>query len=305
MLRAELARGDRVMEASSGILHHLLSHDGQSSFSDEILARVNGMIGHLADQLLLALAMHLQGTDPDEFALARREPLISLLIDNHACLLHLHGLALEWQLAQRMQQRTADDPDLSPLLQALISSEDETMASSAMALLASQARFTLQARRMELPLAELPGDLFHMALLSLRNCTQSPEEEAAAVAAEKQWRAEFDESRGRLALASRLVTAMGGGAMAALSISHAGAPLFLSALAMASGQSRLSATLATTEQQKVRLALSLRAAGLKPDMVKHQLALIQPEVVMPEGVLHLGVEHAMTLLAETSQIGMR
>src|SRR5690606_2970551 len=123
--------------------------------------------------------------------------------------------------------------------------------------LAAQARFMQSVRRMELAVTELPGDLFHAALINLRSIGHG-ETEAG-------FRAKFDESRTRIGLLAQLVTGMGAGSIAALSVHHAGVAIFLSAVAMGSGQARDLAVLATNERQASRLVLALRAAGLKSE----------------------------------------
>ena len=72
------------------------------------------------------------------------------------------------RVLERLQARSGIDPVLTPLVQDLVASKDGSVASLAMAVLASQARFQQHYRRMELPLRELPGDLFHQALVLLR-----------------------------------------------------------------------------------------------------------------------------------------
>jgi hypothetical protein len=166
-----------------------------------------------------------------------------------------------------------------------------------MGLLASQARFVQAQRRMQLPLGELPGDLVHAAVLAMRG--QAGNDEAAA-AAEQAIRAGYDEGRSRLGLISRLITGMGGGATAALSITHAGTAMFISALALGSGQDRDMAVLATNEAQLARLALALRAAGLRQQAIEEQFVSLHPEVALPPGFEQLGSDHAAALLARSA-----
>jgi hypothetical protein len=90
---------------------------------------------------------------------------------------------------------------------------------------------------------------------------------------------------------------MGAGAVAALSIHHAGAAIFLSALGIASGQDRDLATLATSETQRTRLALALCAAGLKPAAIEEQLLALDPDAALPEGLDRLTPDRAAALLA--------
>ena len=166
------------------------------------------------------------------------------------------------------------------------------------ALLAAQAKFAQCQRRMQLPLAELPGDLLHAGLLTLRSHAGSAGE-AEVDAADRLLRGNHDESRSRLGLIARLVTGMGGGATAALSISHAGTAMFLSALALASGQDRDLAILATNEGQLARFALAMRAAGLRTPVIAEQFVALHPSVELPEGFDGIGADHAAAMLARS------
>lgn len=298
VLRRELVHGDAQIASIAPILRHLLANDEHSVFGDEIIARVRSMLSHVARQLLDALAIAKGEGDERDHDPAKVEALVATLAGQGGFLTHAHALALEWQLTERLQARLALDPVVSPLLQALISSTDPQVASGAMALLAQQARFAQTQRRMQLPLNELPGDLLHASLIALRN--HADEDEAVAVQAEQALRGQYDESRSRLGLISRLVTGMGGGASAALSVTHAGVGIFLSALALASGQTRDLAVLATNEAQVARLALALRSAGLKQQSVEEQFAALHPEIELPRGFDQLGADRAAALIAHSS-----
>lgn len=301
VLRDELAQGDALIGTIAPILRHLLANDEHSVFSDEIISRVRGMMADVARQILTELAV--AGGNPDErdHSPDQIAALVEGLVGHGAFLAHVHALALEWQLTERMQARLALDPVLSPLLQALIASSEAPVASSAMALLASQARFATSQRRMQLPLSELPGDLLHVALLTLRgHVGDDAAGQTAATAAEQAIRGRYDESRSRLGLISRIVTGMGGGATVALAITHAGVGIFLSALTLASGQDRDMAVLATNEGQLARLALALRASGLKPQSIEEQFVSLHPEVALPAGFEQLGSDQAAALLARSA-----
>lgn len=296
LLREALEQGDAVLDTVAPILGHLLANDNDSLFSDDIVARVRGIVLHIAWQLLLAQGEAAGADDPDEFAREHREALAVSLSQCPALLTHCHALAVEWDLAVRLDRQSTIDPVLSPLLQALVSSDDEATAASAMTVLASQARFIQHQRRMELPVHELPGDLFHEVLVLWRNAMQDVGAEAAAVA-EKGLRASYDESSGRLGLLSRLVTGIGSGLMAALSIRHAGAAAFISALALASGQDRDIAALSTNDGQMARLALALRAAGMEAKAVEEQFFHIHPDVTLPDVFGLLSADRAAAMLA--------
>ncbi len=298
ILRDELSRCDAVVSTIAPILRQLLANDDHSVFSDEIVARVRGMMRSVAIQLLDEVAA---ASEQREHSAAAIDALINGFVAHNEFLNHTHALALEWQLTERLQARLALDPVLLPLLQALIASAEPDTAGLAMTLLAAQARFAQSQRRMQLPLTELPGDLLHAALLAMRHCASADElAQNRAASAEAVIRARFDESRSRLGLISRMVTGLGGGASAALSVTHAGVGIFLTALALASGQDRDMAVLATNDGQRTRFALALRASGLKPASVEEQFAAIHPDASLPPGFERLGADHAAALLTRSS-----
>lgn len=301
IMREELAHGDAMIGTIAPILRHLLANDEHSVFSDEILAALRGMMNHVARQLLDELSIAGKTPDERDYPSAQLAALVEGFVGHPGFLSHVHALALEWKLAQRMEARLALDPVISPLLQALIASPDQQVAGSSMALLASQARFAQNQRRMQLPLTELPGDLLHAALVALRGqAGDDPEVLAVHAAAEQAIRDQYDESRTRLGLISRLVMGMGGGATAALAVTHAGVPIFLSALALASGQDRDMVVLSTNEGQVARLALALRASGLRSNVIEEQFGALHPDVTLPEGFENLGSDHAAALLARSA-----
>lgn len=300
VLRRELVYGDIVLETIGPILGHLLANHDHSLFSDEVVSRVRGMVADLARQVLLAQAEGEGREDPREFVEEPTHELAAMLAANLQLLAHCHALALEGQLAARLEARNAIDPVLSPLLQALIASDDPATASAAMSLLTAQARFVQRQRRMELPLGELPADLFHQVLVAWRKLIGDGNVEAPAT--ERRLRGEFDERASRLGLLSRLVAGMGGGARAALSIGHAGAPLFLSALAIAANQPRDLAVYSINDRQLARLALTLRAAGLKPTEVEEQFLYIHPDISLPEGFEMLRADRAAAMLSTAGRL---
>jgi len=293
LLRDELARGDAVLGTVAPILRHLLVNDDNAIFGDEIIARVRGMTADVARQLLHELAAA-NGDELPDPAHGDVERLSAALTRSSAFLGHVHALALEWQLTERMEARLSLDPVLSPLLQALVGSRDETTSALAMKFLAAQARFGQSQRRMRLPLNELSADLLHGALLALRTVKDAGE---TMNAAEATIRSRYDEGGSRLGLIARLVTGMGAGVVAALAIGHAGVAIFLSALAHTSGQERDLAVLSTSDGQIARLTLALRAAGLKSQTVEEQFVALHPQAAVPDGIDRLGTERAASILA--------
>lgn len=298
LMRAGLAEGAAAAETVVPVMRHLLTSEDNSLFGDEILARVRGMLRHLAEQLL-----ERGDEDGERRIVPDRDPgrvavLSDMLIGHSALVAHLHGLALEWQLTERLHARFGLDHVLSPLLQALIASSDAGTSALAMRFLASQARHCQAQRRMTLPVLELPGDLLHAGLLTMRNeAADHGEDGERAAVAEAHIRAGYDEAATRLGMMSRLVMGMGSGAIAALSITHAGSALFLTALSIGSGMERDMAVLSTHEAQAARLALALRSAGMKTDAVKEQCLALHPDLAFPEGFDQVGADRAAAILA--------
>lgn len=292
LLRADLAHGDSLIGTIIPIMRHLVANEDHSVFSEEVVARTRAMLEDVARQLLVARGDAAGQDNPQDLDGAEAAVLVDALCADAGLLAHVHALALEWQLTERVHARLGLDPVLSPLLQALIASNDEGTAASAMNLLAAQARFTQTQRRMQLPLGELPADQLHAALVALGRHFDGD-----SAAAERLICESFDEARSRLGLMSRLVLGMGGGATAALALDHAGVSLFLTALAIATGQDRSLATLSTNEGQLARLALALSASGLKPQSVEAQFMALHPEITLPSGFENLGPDRAAAILS--------
>lgn len=290
ILRGGLAREARALKAVVPVLRHLLGSEAQGLVSEAILARVRGMILDLAAQLLAAqagrdLSARAPGADP-----AALDALAERLMGEEALLAHCHALATESLVADRLQQRHAFDPVLSPLLQELIAAEDPAVAALAMTTLAAQSRFVQSQRRMELPFCELPAELFHSLLArALRG--------AGDDAGLSRLQASYDEATSRLGLLARLVAGMRRGAVAALALDHAGLALFTSALARETRSPRAEAVLACQEGQGVRLALLLRAASLSVPAIERQLVLAEPAALLPPAIGALTAARAAALLA--------
>jgi Arc/MetJ-type ribon-helix-helix transcriptional regulator len=293
ILRDELARENRALSGVVAVLRHLLVSDAQALVSDAILARVRGMMVDCAAQLLTAM----EGRDPVTGSFAMADPAV---LDNWAeeltgeepLLAFCHALANEGLLTERFQQRHAIDPVLSPLIQELIASDDPAIAALAMSALAAQSRFIQSQRRMELPLGELPAELFHM-VIALGDRRAADEVARAGLA---RLQRSYDEATSRLGLLARLVATMRRGAVAALALDHAGLALFVSGLAAQTRQPREAAVLACHEGQGARLALMLRSAGLSLPLIERQLLLVEPAARMPRAIASLSAERAAALL---------
>lgn len=294
VLREELALGDAMLTTSAGVIRHLLANDDSSIFSDQVIARVRGMLADVARQLVL-VAFGLDDLEEREDGEAQHHDLTEQFLSDPRFLEHAHALALEHQLAERLQARNSIDPVVSSLLQSLIADKDRETAEQAMGALAAQARYVQYQRRMELPLAELPPVLRMAAVDSAMAHIRDGDTEAL----EALQRAPEGHSN-RIELLTQLVEQLGQQAHIALTVHHAGASIFLTALAMGAGQTRELATLATTDRQLARLALSLRAAGMRPDAIEEQFVYLHPDVTLPPGFDRLRADQAAALLAQSS-----
>lgn len=281
------------------ILRHLLRSDNNSIFSDEIVARVRGMFVDVARQLVIALAEAAGHAEPEGWAHEAAEELAHVLAENPAFLEHFHTLALEWQWTVRLERSRGVDPVLPPLLQSRMADPDAQASAGAMNLLAAQARFCQSQRRMQLPLGELPGDLVHIALVTLRvHVGLDASAEAYALIAERGVRARIDETRSRLAQMGRALDAMGDKASDALDVEKAGVALFIAALARGSGLSREAAIMAMVESQLPRFVLALRACGLASATVTRAAQVFHPDANVPQGFADISPAEAAALLAE-------
>lgn len=300
-LRAELARGDMALSTLTPVLTHFLNTHDRTLFSDSIIARVRGMLRNASYRLLRVEADEIGANDVFGYADARADALGEELARHAAFLGHCHALAIEWQLADRLRGRNGIDPVLSPLLQSLIASEDGELADAAMGTLAAQARFIEQQKRMEMPLAELPEDQF-ANFISIWRRQRDDLSEDLATTVERRIREMRGENEARLSLLARTVSGLGKHAEVALSLTHAGAAMFLSVLAHKAGQERDIAVVSTNDRQLVRFALSLRAAGLSPAETRAQLRCLHPDATMPAAIEQVTAGDARALL-ESSPFG--
>lgn len=296
-LRDALTQGDAMVQSLAPIMRHLLTGAQHAIFADEIVARVRGGTSDVARQVLDAMAQASTG-ERGIYDQTDLDALFAALTEIPGFLSHVHALALEWQITERLQTRLALDPTLPPLLQALLASDDAPTSALAMKLLAAQARFTQAQRRMQLPLSELPADLLHGVLLAMRTVSDN---EPRAAAAEVTIRSAYDESRTRLGLIARMITTMHSGAVAPLSLTHAGVAIFATALGIASGQDRDVMVLSAAEDRPVRLALALRAAGLRQEAIDEQLLALHAEVRLAIDWHDVAPDRAAALLAAAAQ----
>ncbi|AOL23451.1 hypothetical protein Ga0102493_112436 [Erythrobacter litoralis] len=301
LLREELARGDRSLRGVAPVLAHMLASPGNAMVTDAIVARVRGMLEHLARQLLAAERAERMGdaargsADPPEDV----DALAAWLASDHVVLGHSYVLAMESHLAERLERRASVDPVLSPLLQELIASEKPATAELAMATLAAQSRFIQSQRRMDMPLAELPAELFLSVIECWQNAASESNGEDVPRGAVDRLKRSYDEGASRGGLLARLVSAMGNGAVAALELEHAGLALFATALASRTRQPRDNAVIACHESQAARLALAFRAAGMDAAAIERQFLVLEPGISVPEVIGKLAPDRAQAILAQS------
>ncbi|WP_298291137.1 hypothetical protein [Novosphingobium sp.] len=301
LLCDDLFHADQAMLHMGPILRHLLQNDDRSIFSDEIIARVRGMLADLARQLVQALGEAAGHADAAAWARDAGPGLAEMLAASQPLLHHLHMLAVEWQVAEKLQGTLGLDPVLTPLLQDIISSPGPDLAARGMNLLAAQARFGQAVRRMQIPLTELPADLHDETLgIMQRYVAADPAGEAAAAQAEASLRKRRAVTASRIDLLDHVMAVLGAGRSAALQLEHAGVALFLSGLSAVAGISRETAIMCTTESQMPRLALSLVAANVGREGVVATFAALHPDIAVPAGIERLDPARASALLTNTS-----
>lgn len=299
IMRQELALGDRALASVAPVLGHLLATPGQSLVSDDLVARMRGMLADIARQLLAAQAQATGARQGPAGTDLRIDALAGKLANSSTLLSHCYALAMEGLIARQLEQQAGIDPVLSPLMQELISSSDEATSELAMTAMASQARFMQSHRRMNLPLADLTADLFHEALQIWSNFARSDGPEVL-FRTEARLRKGYDEGASRPGLLSRLTATLHGDAKAMLALEHAGFALFASIMASATRRPRELAVLACHERQVARLALTLRAAGLDADDVTRQIMVLHANVSLPDGFAQLTETQALDLLGSSS-----
>ncbi len=300
LFRSDLEQGGRALSAVAPVLSYFLANSGQSLITDDVLARIRGMLSDIARQLIkieAQAAAPLPAPVRGEDAIDR---IVERLATDTAILSHCFAIAMEAQLSEDLEQRLGIDQVLSPLMQELIASEDANTAALGMSAMAAQARFVQSRRRMGLALGDLPADLFHQLCAKWSDlATRS----AATTRAkgEAMLRASYDESASRGALLTRLVGSIGGGAQAALSLEKGGIALFTTALAKLTGQPRELAVLSCHSSQASRLALGLRAADLSSDKVIQQVLALHPEFEFPADFAAIDRRRAREILGESRE----
>ena len=257
--KVALGVADDRLAQIAGVLGRQAMLGPSRALDDETISRVRGLAADLAGQLV-----------GDHAVL--RATVCDMLAANRAILLHLHALAVETRLIAALATSRGLDPVLPPLVQrrldaGAVGTDAATLATT---MLAAQSRIGQSLRHMRLPLGELPRDLQHLA-------HGIADHAFAAMAVVPRKPAPENDTHARLSLLRRMLEGLGDDLVLALRIDQAGVPLFFSALALASGHPRETVALACVEDDPVRLALLLRAAGLNGDEAAAQLVAIRPD----------------------------
>ena len=291
VLRDELARANRAAKGVVPVLGHLLAGSGHSLVSDVVVARVRGMLTHIARQFVARLA----DTRANADTLAER------FSGDPVMLSYVHAAVMEGVIAEALEQRASIDPVLSPLWQELIASVEPRVSELAMQALASQSRFMQAQLRMQYPVNEMPPEMLERGLELWASLNEAPGQTASFQTAIRSIKAEYDEANTRHALLGRLGSSMNHGAIAALELNHAGLGLFVTVLSQLSGLSREQTVLSCDPEQSARLVLALRSVGMEWDMIERQFAIVEPSQRLPRGLEELSVETARLLLVEQSE----
>ncbi|WP_375291340.1 hypothetical protein [Qipengyuania sp.] len=287
-LRAACAFGDAVLAQNQRALEHLLLSQDRSPVSESVVVHVQAMIASLA-RALVGTRIEYEGSAARlETQLIRQEEIRS----------HCHALALEWRLTKQLEGVIGIDPVLTPLLQQAISHGNTTIAGTAMAALAAQARFAQSQSRMELSPFELPAELFHLAFLVARD-SASPAEVENFGTKEARLRSDYDEGNSRLALLAQLASQLDEPSAKLLDIQQTGVALWLATLSLRSGETREQISFATVEPLLGRLLLTLRAAGALPEEAEAQALLIANDASLPRGLHEVGTREAAQWLAQS------
>lgn len=292
-VRSDLAQADAKLRAVPGLVRQLLANDESLLVSEQVMANVRGMIADLAHQLIGAFLGE-AAQRPSDLAAVR-----GALATQTRLVAHVHAMAVEWRLLHRMQIEAGIDPVRPPLVASLIAGDDARLAALARDVLTSQARFCRTQQRMGISLDDLPRDILRAAVAAAHEIVV----EAHGATAGRHLSAARDDSGTRSGQLRQLIRGMGSDVADALSITEAGASLFLSALAMASGQERDLMVLSTDPTQMDRLALCLRAGGVGSSAASEQILALHPTATPPQAILQIESTTAATILAGSGAVG--
>lgn len=296
---ASLLRAGALAAPTGPILRQLLTGERDGLFSDAIIARTSAMISHLAHQMAFAVVEAAEEAEPLGAAAAEAEILADALAeqlrDVSDVLGHVHALCVESTLADMLHERAAIDPALPPLLKDLLTNQDAEIAAAAMHVLAAQARFLHHSRRMELPLGELPGELFALCLSLIGGLGTIDPGQREAV--RSMLAANYDEGGARTSQIARLAMLAHDDSTQKPSLPNSGLAIFASWLALDVGKPRDDTILAIGQRDLSRLVLMMRAADLSEAAMQGVVAILAPHGTLDPALASLAPEEARQLLS--------
>lgn len=244
------------LAATHAILGQAVLAGASSLFTDEVVARVAAMLRHHATRLL-QLAR-------GEGSQAAVEALMAELVAQPGVVGHVHALALEFVMGERLKARVALDPVAPPLIARLLAGE-VAPTGHGWRVLAAQARFVEASRRMEVPPAEIGVELLPERNKAAGAATSPAFRLTAAPAGRDN----------RQALLREAVRGWDGDRRELLDLARAGIGLFAAALANAVGVERDHVLLAAAGGEERLVAGLLEAAGLALPAVQRQLLCLR------------------------------
>ena len=283
VLRDELVRGDAMIATARPILRHLLANDDHALFSDEMIARVRGMMTRRRRAAAVRPGRRRRSARPRR--LCRRAA----------------GRAGAGAVRGHRVPRPRPCADARGAAdRAAAGAQRHRPGALAAGPGAGRGEGRRHGRRWRWPCSPRRRASAAPAAdgAAARRAARRPVPPGAAAAAragrrgrraggrdaERQLRDDYDEGAGRLGLIDPAGHGHGPeGARARWRSTTPGWRSSSTALAMASGQERDLVVLSFAERQFARLALALRAAGLKQQAVEEQFLYLHPDVALPDG----------------------
>jgi len=273
-LRADLAGDDRALSGVVPVLSHVLTNRGEPMVSDDIIARMRGLIASAAEQLL--------ASKEEEASAEEVDSLSTALASNGSIVTHYYALAFEGGLSEDLAERNGLDPVISPLIRELMGSKDNSVAEIATKLMASQARFIEGQKRRQSSIFELPPELLEEVLVTVKTWAKQ-QIRPLGTQLSADLKEAYDEASTRLGLLTHLIAMLGASGELVCEIETAGFAIFCSALAAQTRQPRELMVLSCQSHQSLRLALALKATGISTESTIRQFEFIGSDVTFPAG----------------------
>lgn len=264
LAEAEAAR----LRNLTAVLPILIDAEECDLASAEVLARTRGMKASVAAELSV-----LQGSDRKHDLSLTNQALAHCAV----FVRFAQAQAMEYLVGRRLAERLGLDPAFPPVVQTLLNEHASELAPLVMTLLTEQARFVQATARMECPVGHLPVEVFDAVLRVWRQASEGTDAIAKS-RVESELRREYDESRTRIALTSRVAQAISSAASIPLSLDMVGLSLFLSMLADRLELPRASVVALLDRSQQARLYLAMIAAGMSRERAVQQLLMLHETV---------------------------